>query len=197
VSSWDLWGVVALGAFHGVNPAMGWLFAVSIGLQDRSRRALVSALPPIAVGHLAAVAAAVAAAGALREVVPLAALRVGAAAGLAVFAVWRFTTPHVHPRWVGLRLRPRELVLWSFLMSTAHGAGLMLLPFALATHAHEAGAPAALVAAHTAAMIAVAGACAVVVYEIVGVGVLRRGWVNVDRVWAYALAAGAAATLFV
>jgi hypothetical protein len=196
--SWNLGGVVALGAFHGVNPAMGWLFAVAIGLQARSRRAVLLALPPIAVGHLASVAAVAASIGGLGDVVPESALRVGGAAGLAVFAVWRFATPHPHPRWVGMRLRRHELVLWSFLMSTAHGAGLMLFPFVVSVQEHHhAVLPVGLVALHTLAMIVVAGACAIAVYEVVGVGILRRGWVNLDRVWAYALAAGAAATLFV
>ena len=89
----------------------------------------------------------------------------------------------------------RSLAAWSFLMSIAHGAGLMLFPFALSSHVHTAVAP-EVVALHTLAMIAVAAGAAVVVYEVVGVGVLRRGWINVDRAWAYALGAGAAATLF-
>ena len=196
MTGWTVAGVLALGAFHGVNPAMGWLFATSIGLQERSRRALALALPPIAAGHLASVALAVLLVDGLRDVVPNGAMRVGGAAGLAVFAVWRFTAAHPHPRWVGMRLRPHELALWSFLMSTAHGAGLMLLPFAVRVHGHGLHGSAGLVAAHTLAMIAVAGACALVVYEVVGVGVLRRGWLNLDRVWVYALGAGAAATLF-
>ena len=45
-----------LGAYHGLNPAMGWLFAVGLGMQDRDRRSVLRALPPIAVGHEAAIA---------------------------------------------------------------------------------------------------------------------------------------------
>ena len=47
--------LAALGAAHGLNPAMGWLFAVAIGLQERSRAALLESLLPIAIGHEAAV----------------------------------------------------------------------------------------------------------------------------------------------
>jgi hypothetical protein len=196
VSGWGLGAVTALGAFHGLNPAMGWLFAVGIAVQERSRRALALALPPIAAGHLAAVAVTLLVANELSGVVSDWTLRLCAFAALAVFAWWRFVRPHAHPRGFGMRVRGRDLVLWSFLMSSAHGAGVMLLPVAIAVHAHgRVAADAALV--HTLAMAVVAALTAFVVYELVGVRVLRRGWVNVDRLWAYALGAGAAATLFV
>ena len=49
---WEVLGVlVLLGAYHGVNPGMGWLFALSLGLQQRSRKAVLWALVPIALGH--------------------------------------------------------------------------------------------------------------------------------------------------
>jgi hypothetical protein len=91
-------------------------------------------------------------------------------------------------------------------MSTAHGAGLMLIPIVVGLdmggHDHmpmasSLGAVTAVLLLHTAAMVAVAGAIAFVIYDFVGVGVLRRGWINLDRVWAYALGAGAAATLLI
>ncbi len=132
------------------------------------------------------------------------ALRIVGASLLALLAAWRIARSHRHPRWVGMRLRPAELALWSFLMSSAHGAGLMLFPFAVGAGSddrHElisAGLSVAAAAAvlHTLAMVAVAGALALVVYDVVGVGILRRGWLNLDRVWAYALVASAAVTLF-
>ena len=125
---------------------------------------------------------------------------------LAAFALWRILRSHRHPRWVGMSLRPRELALWSFLMSTAHGAGLMLIPVmvGIGVSSHNdmlmpssLGLVTTAVAIHTAAMVAVAGGIAFLVYEFVGIGVLRRGWLNVDRIWAYALGAGAAVTLLV
>jgi hypothetical protein len=197
VSGWGLGGIAALGVFHGLNPAMGWLFAVGAGLQRESRRALALALPPIALGHLAAVGLALLAAGELQTVVSDRSVRVMAFAALAVFAWSRFVKPHSHGRWwaMAVRMRARELVLWSFLVSTAHGAGLMLLPFAVTGHVHvHTAATAALV--HTAAMVTAAAAASVFVYEVIGVAFLRRGWVNLDRVWAYALGVGAVATLF-
>jgi hypothetical protein len=187
--------IAVLGAYHGLNPAMGWLFAVGLGMQDRDRRSVLRALPPIAVGHLASVALTLFAVDGVAHLVSEWTLRLGGFALLAVFAWWRFVRPHAHPRWVGMRIRGWELALWSFLMSTVHGAGVMLLPFAVRMHAHADAAGAAVVV-HTLAMIVIAAVTAVVVYEVVGVGILRRGWVNLDRVWAYALGAGAAVTLF-
>jgi cation transporter-like permease len=110
-----------------------------------------------------------------------------------------------------MRVGPRELVLWSFLMASAHGAGLMLIPvltelrgegvssaLARAEHlghaehqpliASDALLPAlAAVGLHSAAMLAVAGIIAVVVYQKLGVEVLRRAWVNLDLIWVGAL----------
>jgi hypothetical protein len=206
LSGWGGGALVALGAFHGLNPAMGWLFAVAIGFRDRARSAVVWAFGPIALGHAASMALTVVAVEELRIVSSDAAIRIAAALGLLAFAVSRLTRTHPHPRWVGMNLRPRELALWSFLMSTAHGAGLMLIPVVIGTQVsghHDMLMPSSLglvgvaVAIHTLAMVAVAAAIAFAVYEFVGVGVLRRGWINVDRVWVYALAAGAAAILLV
>jgi hypothetical protein len=203
VSPGDVAAFAGLGAFHGLNPAMGWLFAVALGLQDGSRHALLRALPPIAAGHAASVALTVGLIEGAQVAVSPTTLRLLGAVALAAFAVWKLARA-CHPRWVGFRIRPRELVLWSFLMATAHGAGLMLFPF-LVTDAHfdtlqqalsgNATAGAAAVAVHTAAMMTVTAALAVAVYETVGVGILRSAWINVDRLWAGALLAGAVATL--
>jgi hypothetical protein len=206
MKGWDVGALVALGAFHGINPAMGWLFAVAIGFREQTRRALVGALGPIAVGHAASMAVTILLLEELRVVASDATIRVAAALALLAFAATRVARDHPHPRWVGMRLGNGELAVWSFLMSTAHGAGLMLIPVLMGTrvegHDHmlmvgSLSVAAAAVAVHTVAMIAVAGGAAFVVYEFVGVGVLRRGWLNLDRVWVYALAGGAAAVLFV
>jgi hypothetical protein len=194
VSGVDLGGIASLGAFHGVNPAMGWLLAVAIGAQDASRRRLLAALGPIAVGHLAAIALTLVLVVEAKLVVSETVVRIAGAAALAAFAAWKLARQR-HPRWVGMRLSARDLVAWSFLMSSASGAGLMLIPFAVDAHAAGLGFVAAATAVHAAAMVAVAGVVAVAVYEVVGVGVLRRGWVNLDRAWAYVLAVGALVTL--
>jgi hypothetical protein len=123
--------LVLLGAFHGLNPGMGWLFAVALGLQAGRRTAVIAALGPIAAGHLASVAVVVVLVGLARLVVPLATLQYAAAVILVAFGLLKLTRFSSHPRWVGMRVAPHELAAWSFLMATAHGAGLMLAPVVL------------------------------------------------------------------
>src|SRR5687768_5133112 len=144
----SLVALAALGAFHGINPAMGWLFAVGLGLQDGRRGSVLRALPPIALGHAASVAIVVVAFAAASAVVPERALRV--AGGLLVLGAGAYKLARRrHPRWVGMRVGFRDLTLWSFLMSSAHGAGLMLLPVLL-----HGAAPTDEHAAHGAALAA-------------------------------------------
>lgn len=60
MSDTEIWPWVTLfllGAYHGINPGMGWLFAVALGLQERTRAAVLRALPPIALGHLVSIGA--------------------------------------------------------------------------------------------------------------------------------------------
>ena len=211
-SSWPWLSLLALGAFHGLNPAMGWLFAVALGLQERRLRAVVAALGPIALGHALAIALAGLAVGALGLIVPQRALLTLGGAALIAFAAYKLATRFRHPRWVGMRVTPRQLVFWSFVMASAHGAGLMLVPvlvqlrgegtssaLAHAEHLghlghHSSGGNDALlptlaaVSLHSAAMLTVAGLLAVVVYQKLGVEVLRRAWVNLDFIWVGVLA---------
>jgi hypothetical protein len=210
--SWtQIVALAGLGAFHGLNPAMGWLFAVARGMQERSRTVLLLSLPPIATGHLASVAIVAAVVSATESVV--AANVVGVAGGMVLvgFGLWRLLSER-HFRWARMRLSGGQLVGWSFLMSSAHGAGLMLLPV-LATGgaaghmAHMVAAPGmggtpaaalfglAAAGVHTVAMFAVMAVCAVVVYAFVGVAVLRRAWFNVDRLWAAVLVGAGALTI--
>jgi hypothetical protein len=218
VSHAGLWlTLIALGAYHGVNPAMGWLFAVSQGMQQGQRAAVLRSLLPIAIGHELSIALVAALVLGAATVVDSGALHIGAAIALFAFGVFRFVKPRAHPRWTTMRVNGRELTLWSFLMSTAHGAGLIVAPVLIglggvdAASAHP-GAHARLDAGiashasllssgvgillHVAAMLVVMGVVAVVVYEKVGVGILRRAWVNTDQVWAAAFILAAAITLF-
>jgi hypothetical protein len=214
--------VALLGAFHGINPAMGWLFAVALGLQRRSRRVLLWSLLPLAVGHEASVAAVVVVGALAGMAVSPDLLRPVAAVALIAFGAFKLLRPRSHPRWVGMRVGPRDLVLWSFLMATAHGAGLMLLPFLVGAGGAAAAGPAhphadgrvhvhlleggplglalaqdaAAVALHTLAMLAAMTAVAVLVYDRLGVAVLRRSWVNFDAVWAVAVLVAGVFTLF-
>ncbi len=214
VDSWPWVTLALLGAFHGANPAMGWLFATALGLQERRAWGVVRALPPIAVGHAASVVAVLIAAGALALVVPPTTLRLVAAAVLFTFAGYRIVTRFRHPTWVGMRVGPRDLTVWSFLMASAHGAGLMLLPVLLriipaasdqhaahVAHADLLGpAPSlttalAAIAIHTAALFAVMAAIALGAYQVFGVGLLRRVWVNLDIIWVVALVGAGVVTL--
>jgi hypothetical protein len=207
--------LLALGAVHGINPAMGWLFAVSLGLQEQRRSALWSALGSIALGHALAIAAALIVAAALGTVLPpivLKALTVTALLGMGIAQLVR----HRHPRLGGMRVGVRDLVLWSFLMASAHGAGLMVLPLVLdgtatAGHAaHDAAGHAGHLLAgvapghsgavfatlvHTLGYLLVAALIAALVYEKLGLRLLRTAWINLNAVWAATLIIAAAATL--
>jgi hypothetical protein len=196
----------ALGAYHGLNPGMGWLFAVALGLQERRAAAVLRALPPIALGHAASVAIVVALAAGASVVVPALVLRVAGAVLLFAFAALLLLR-RIHPRWVGMRLGARDLTVWSFVMSSAHGAGLMLLPVvvhgsggaapAAQPHAHAAAsAGSAVLAIHTAAMFGAMAAAALLAFHVLGVGFLRRAWLNTDVLWAAALVASAMVLLF-
>jgi hypothetical protein len=202
--------LIALGAFHGANPAMGWLFATALGMQERRAWGVVRALPPIALGHAAAVATVLLGAGALSLVIPLAALRIVAACVLFAFAGYKIATRWRHPTWVGMRVTTRDLIAWSFLMASAHGAGLMLLPIVLHQPVVAASMPgmvgasflglpsaavASMIALHTAALFSVMAVMALGAYTIFGVGGLRRAWLNLDYIWGGALLVAGVVTL--
>lgn len=201
VESLPLLALAGLGALHGINPGMGWLFAVGLGLQEQHRRAVWRALLPLAAGHALAIGAAVGTAAALGLVIPLAALKWGVALLLVGLGLHRLVR-HRHPRYGGMQVNRREIATWSFLMASAHGAGLMVLPLVLgapaeaASHAHHAGPSLATLGdsgallstlAHSAGYLIVTAIVAVVVYEKVGLRLLRSAWINLDLIWAGAL----------
>ena len=211
----DLWAllvIAALGAYHGLNPAMGWLFAVALGMQDRDRRAVLRALPPIAIGHELSLALVAAAVLGLGLVTDPSALRITAGIALILFGIFRFWKPRAHFRWTTMQVNRRELAWWSFLMSSAHGAGLMVAPVLIGggvasasanDHALEAagGGTEQLLTGvlglllHVGAMVAVMGVVALLVYEKLGVAVLRQAWINLDAVWAGAFVLAGVLTL--
>ena len=220
----DLWPwitLAALGAYHGINPAMGWLFAVALGLQERSRGAVFSAFPSIALGHAASVALVVGVVVIGRTVVSIDALKIVGCVVLVGFGTYKLMRSS-HPRWVGMCVGFRDLTAWSFLMASAHGAGLMLVPILLRLPGYRAQeidlrdvphveymalgtsdslatlvSQAAAVGIHTLAMFGVMAAVAVIVFEKVGVSILRRGWFNLDRVWAIVLIVAGVLTLVI
>jgi hypothetical protein len=202
------WGMLLfLGAFHGINPGMGWLFAVALGMQENRSDAVWKALLPLAAGHAAAIAVAIALGILAGAVLPVSVLR-WPIAGLLVTLGIRRLFRHRHPRWGSMRIGLGGLAIWSFLVATAHGAGLMVLPVwlgtASASMAHEGhaahmqgamhgavglGSGLAATAVHSASYLLVTTAIAWIVFTWVGVGMLRKAWINLDAIWAVALIA--------
>ena len=201
------WGMLLfLGAFHGINPGMGWLFAVALGMQENRSAAVWRALLPIGVGHACAVAAAVALGILAGIVLPLDVIRWPVAAMLVMLGVQRLVR-HRHPRYGSMRIGLAGLTVWSFLVATAHGAGLMVLPVWLRMSAtagdhgaHLHGSPdlasgLAATAVHSASYLLVTAAIAWIVFHKLGVGLLRKAWINLDLIWAAALITSGALTL--
>jgi hypothetical protein len=199
------WGMLlALGAFHGINPAMGWLFAVALGMQEDRPAAVWRAVLALAVGHACAIAVAVLLGLAAGIVLPAQVLRWPLAAILVGLGIRRFFR-HRHPRGFGMQISVAGLVLWSFLVATAHGAGLMVLPVWLqmsAAHGPHTHASANLASGfgatvvHSGTYLLVTAFIAWVVFAKLGVGLLRKAWINVDAVWAAALIASGGVTLW-
>lgn len=188
--------LIGFGAFHGLNPGMGWLFALSLGLQQKSERALWTALLPIAAGHATSVGIVALLVYAGIHIIPLRALQIVTAVLLLAFGVFKLFNYYRHPRWVGMKVGMVDLFGWSFLMATAHGAGLMIAPALVGvTHGHGShqmplppGTGLFLgVALHTTVMLAVMGLIAWIFYRKVSLAVLRRNWINFDLIWAIAL----------
>ena len=204
-SSWWPWAALALlGAYHGLNPGMGWLFAVARGLQERKREAVLGSLLPIALGHEASIVVVVIALSLTEQFLPPFFMRLLAALVLVSFGVYKLVKPRSHPKGFGMRIGFAGLAGWSFLMSSAHGAGLMLAPVLLGMpvagtyHSLSEITMQAVFAAsiHVTAMLLVMGIVAIVVYEKVGLRILRRGWLNMDLAWSLVLIASGAITLF-
>jgi hypothetical protein len=204
VSTSALWlAVVGLGLYHGVNPAMGWPLAVANGMTDRRARSVFATLLPLGAGHFMAIAVALLPFAWLSWYVEWSRpIRIGAGAAVLLFGVFKLLNRR-HPRLLA-RIPPTRLAWWSFLMATAHGAGLMLVPFMLslcAAPAHGAAAAsvtaylaranlgtAALVAAvHTLATLVAGIGMAWAVYRYLGLQALRRTWFNLDTVWGASL----------
>lgn len=208
--AWQWLALIGLGAFHGVNPAMGWLFAVALGLQEGRRGAVVKALPPIALGHALSVLMVVISFTMVQLVIAPDLLKPATVTVLIGLGGYRLVRGYRHRVRVGMRTGFAGLALWSFLMASVHGAGLMILPLLLGMLAPaqlmalslcgpgaemtgmiaalgSAAAGLAVVLVHMAAMLVVIAIVGLVVFETVGLGILRRGWVNFDLVWAGAL----------
>ncbi|MFQ5695884.1 MAG: hypothetical protein ACE5HB_07840 [Terriglobia bacterium] len=208
-SSWGWAALLLLGAYHGINPGMGWLFAVALGMQEKSARAVGRSLLPLALGHAVAIGLVAAVAVLARAVLPLSPLKIGVASILFLFGLYRLWRQR-HPRWGGMQVKFGDLTVWSFLMASAHGAGFMVVPILLGMSAGTSGTgnhhmPAASLGApwligaatavHTLGYLVVTGLVAWVVYEKLGLALLRKAWLNLDLLWAVALVATGVFTL--
>jgi len=210
LGSTALWLMLLLGAYHGINPGMGWLFAVALGMQEQRGSAVAKSLIPIALGHALAIGSVVMVATFLGKALPLLSIRysvAGLLVGLGILSLVR----HWHPRWVRMRVGFRDLITWSFLMASAHGAGLMVLPLLLGSstveaQSHMAGhcrmsstaSPLAGMLAtgvHTVGYLAVTGLVAWAFYRKLGLALLRKTWFNFNLVWGAALVATGLFTL--
>lgn len=206
--------MAAFGAYHGLNPGMGWLFALSLGLQRRSDRAIWTSLLPIAAGHALSLLVVAMAVVASAQFLPASFLKLATALTLIGFGLYKVFNYYRHPRWVGMQVGMGDLTWWSFLMATAHGAGLMIAPLVLslttadaemhadhmamagehAAHMHPVMMGASLnpdvalgILFHTVAMLVVMALIAWVVYKKFGLRILRSHWINFDLIWAAAL----------
>jgi hypothetical protein len=200
--AWLWLAVIASGLYHGVNPGMGWPLAVSAGLMERNSRALLSALWPLAIGHLLAMLLVLLPFALLVAIVEWQrAIQVGASLVVIGFGLFRLANRR-HPR-VLARISPAQLGLWSFAVALAHGAALMLVPIYLGL-CREAELDSGHVAAgslinanlgmavlvaivHAAAMIAAGGCCAWLAYRTLGLQFIKQSWFNLDTVWAVSL----------
>jgi hypothetical protein len=227
MSNWWFWlALLGLGAYHGINPAMGWLFAVALGMQEKSARAVMTAIPPIALGHALSIGVMVSALWLAQKNLPMQAIRYGAAAIIFGFACYRLVRSR-HPKWVGMRVGFLDLTLWSFIMASAHGAGLMLAPIILARSEVSHGGPDAhtdhlshsghmdhlyqqqpdaladpwqwlgAVGAHSLGFLLAVALIALLVYEKFGLTLLSRAWFNIDWLWVIALMVSGVLVLFI
>jgi hypothetical protein len=210
--SWPWIPLILLGAYHGLNPGMGWLFALARGLQERSRAAVLWSLAPIALGHAIAIALAILLLRVIQGFVPFHLLKYFVAGLLFLIGAFRLFRSR-HPKGGGMRAGWWDLSWWSFLMATSHGAGLMVIPVLLArpkaAHMHDMATPdaaiyfgfsflLAAVVVHTVSLLSVAGTLALVfyqTYERLGLSLLRKAWFNFDLMWAIALFGAAVAAL--
>jgi hypothetical protein len=196
---WPWLTFAGLGALHGLNPAMGWLFAVALGLHRQSRAIVVASLIPIAIGHAASIAVVASLLVIAGYLVPHHFVRVGSGLLLLGWAAYHWRFGHRHRVRFGMQVGLWGLAAWSFLMATGHGAGLMLWPALMQTclsgGAGETGQAGPVVATlagvgiHTLAMAATTAITAGLIYKWLGLGLLRRAWLNLDLLWTFALVA--------
>lgn len=171
-SFWPWMAVAGLGALHGLSPANGWMFAAAWGVHARDGAQARRALPPIGIGHVASVTIVACAFG--QGLWMDRALVQGIAGALLVgVALIHLLRGPGSPAPVVEHASQVGIALWSFLMATAHGAGLMLVP-ALASMC-MAGNPAREITASGSLVLALAACCVHTAAMLVTTAVIATG----------------------
>ncbi|GGC76049.1 hypothetical protein GCM10007216_03260 [Thalassobacillus devorans] len=174
-----------LGAFHGLNPAMGWLFAVFLAVQKDDWRVLIYAIIPIGMGQMLGDGAVVLLQTIARFQFPLHIVHLSIASIVLGYGIYRLFRYFRHVKWTGgLKVGYGQLLLWSFLAASTHGSGLLLSPFILGADSIADILP--LYLFHELAMLTSMTVVAFIVYHI-GMMKIRKYIVNFDLIWAVLL----------
>ena len=201
------WAVILSGAYHGLNPGMGWPLAVSAALMERKAAAMPKALLLLTTGHLLAMIAILLPFSLMiwliereYEIRLIASFIV---IGMGIYLLINSK----HPRYLA-RIHPAKLGLWSFLSAIAHGAALMLVPIYLGIcqiaedngSTENAGHLAAqnlmsndlftalgVSLVHTVSMGLAGALLAILVYFWLGLKFISQAWFNLDKIWACSL----------
>ena len=196
------WAVIVSGIYHGINPGMGWPLAVSSALMQKRHSALISALAALGLGHFLAMIVMILPFSILMGLVIWEfEIRITASLSLILLGVFLLIY-NKHPRFLS-RIKPSRVMLWSFLVAIAHGAGLMLVPIYLGIcrvdrldAGHQAASDlmtsnigSALIVSlvHTSAMLFSGAAIALLIYFWLGLKFLSSTWFNLDRIWALSI----------
>lgn len=176
-----------LGAFHGINPAMGWLFAVFLAIHRSQKRVLFYAIIPIATGQILGDGLVIAAQTFARFHLPAGTVHLSIAAFIVIYGIYRLFRYYRHFKWAGgLNVGYGQLILWSFLASSTHGSGLLFAPFILEASSIMDLVPLWIV--HEMAMLTSMTVISLSVYHL-GIAKFKKYLVNFELVWAILLIA--------
>lgn len=169
-----------LGLYHGINPAMGWLLATSVGIEYRSRKALFFALIALTLGHATAIGTVIFGIGWLKLYIPFHFIQTITA--ITLFALGGYHLyRHWHPKWMTLHVGYSTIFFWSFVVASAHGAGIMLIPFLM----DKGGL--LLLCIHTLGYFFAALGASFFLFETLKLNLLQKKWMNFELIWSLSL----------
>ena len=184
---------IILGFYHGVNPGMGWLFSVALSMQRESTKTIFISHIPIAIGHLLSLIVTILVYYVIQEFITPETSKLFFALLLIGFGIYKLID-RSHFNWVKMNVNNFDLFIWSFLMASSHGAGLMLIPGFnyegdhMIHHLEHFGFFA--LGIHTLAMLITSIIIAFLVYKLIGLRILRTSWINFDYIWSFVLILG-------